>query len=89
MQLELLVPHGWQHSSKEFLMSWYGRLGYRVVGRRTLDDTHPHLASRLAAPCDLLIYEKPLAAPARRPGTSGPGGAIVVARRIGDGRADP
>jgi GNAT superfamily N-acetyltransferase len=60
MQLELLVPVGWNHPSKEFLKGWYGRRGYAVVRTGSMDDLYPHLAVLLACPCDLLIYEKPL-----------------------------
>lgn len=60
IQLELLVPRAWRHPSKEFLKSWYGRSGYRVVRVGSIHDTHPHLARRLATPCDLEIREKPL-----------------------------
>ena len=62
MQLELLVPQAWRHPTKEYLTSWYGRLGYRVVGSRSITDTYPHLASLLATPSDLLVFEKELAA---------------------------
>jgi GNAT superfamily N-acetyltransferase len=60
MQLELLVPRTWRHPNKEFLKSWYGRRGFRLVQIRRLDDTHPHLAPLLATPCDLEVHEKPL-----------------------------
>jgi GNAT superfamily N-acetyltransferase len=60
MQLELLVPRGWQHPSKEFLKGWYGRRGYEVTGTGAMDELYPHLAPMLACPCDLLVYEKPL-----------------------------
>jgi GNAT superfamily N-acetyltransferase len=60
MQLELLVPVGWNHPSKEFLKGWYGRRGYEVVRTGSMHDLYPHLAVMLACPCDLLIYEKPL-----------------------------
>jgi GNAT superfamily N-acetyltransferase len=60
MQLELLVPRDWRHPSKEFLKSWYGRRGYRLVRTGRIDDAYPHLAPLLATPCDLTIYEKPL-----------------------------
>ena len=60
MQLELLVPRGRQHPSKEFLKGWYGRRGYRVTGTGAMDELYPHLAPMLACPCDLLAYEKPL-----------------------------
>jgi len=60
MQLELLVPRGWRHPDKEFLKAWYTRLGYRQVGTRSIDETHPHLAPLLAIPCDVDVYEKHL-----------------------------
>jgi GNAT superfamily N-acetyltransferase len=65
IQLELLLPRGWRHPSKEFLKSWYGRSGYRPIGSRSVDSAHPHLAPLLATPCDLAIYEKPLQPRAR------------------------
>ena len=64
MQLELLVPRDWRHPSKEFLKSWYGRRGYRIISTRSIDDAHPHLAPLLATPCDLVVYEKLLQVPA-------------------------
>ncbi|HZC71579.1 MAG TPA: GNAT family N-acetyltransferase [Jatrophihabitans sp.] len=60
MQLELIVPRSWTHPHKEFLASWYGRLGYRAIGSTAIGRTHPQLAPLLATPCDLKIYEKPL-----------------------------
>jgi GNAT superfamily N-acetyltransferase len=62
IQLELLVPRNWRHPSKEFLRSWYSRRGYRLIGTRRMDDTHPHLAPLLATPSDLEVREKPLSA---------------------------
>jgi GNAT superfamily N-acetyltransferase len=61
MQLELLVPRGWRHPSKEFLEAWYGRRGYRLIRTGRLDDAYPQLAPLLATPCDLEIHSKPLA----------------------------
>ena len=60
IQLELLVPRGWEHPSKEFLKAWYGRCGYRLVGTTTMDEAYPHLAPLLATACDLEIREKRL-----------------------------
>jgi GNAT superfamily N-acetyltransferase len=60
IQLELLVPLAWRHPNKEFLKSWYGRRGFRLVQTRRMDDAHPHLAPLLATPCDLEVHEKPL-----------------------------
>jgi GNAT superfamily N-acetyltransferase len=62
MQLELLVPRGWRHPSKEFLRTLYTRCGYRLVRTGTVDGAYPQLAPLLAAPCDFEIYEKPLPA---------------------------
>ena len=62
IQLELLLPRHWRHPSKEFLRSWYGRRGYRLLGTRRMEETHPHLASLLATPSYLELREKSLAA---------------------------
>ena len=56
------MPYGWRHPSKEFLRSWYGRRGYRMVRTGSPDDGHPHLTPLLATPCDLEIHERPLTA---------------------------
>ena len=60
MQLELLVPTTWSHPSKEFLRSWYTRIGYREVRRDHLGDHYPELAPLLATTCDLVVYRKDL-----------------------------
>jgi GNAT superfamily N-acetyltransferase len=60
IQLELLVPRGWRHPSKEFLEAWYGRRGYRIARTTSIEDAYPQLAPLLATPCDLVVYEKPL-----------------------------
>jgi GNAT superfamily N-acetyltransferase len=60
MQLELLVPRHWRHPNKEFLASWYGRIGYRLIRFDSMASAHPHLAPLLATPCDLQVREKPL-----------------------------
>jgi GNAT superfamily N-acetyltransferase len=67
MQLELLVPRGWRHPSKEFLTSWYGRIGYRLIRTGSIDDAHPHLGPLLATPCDIQVHEKSLHAHDIRP----------------------
>jgi GNAT superfamily N-acetyltransferase len=63
MQLELLVPRGWTHPTKQFLHSWYTRIGYRPVRSGTIDESYPQLAPLLATPCDFVVYHKDLAAP--------------------------
>jgi GNAT superfamily N-acetyltransferase len=60
MQLELLVPRNWSHPSKEFLASWYDRIGYRVVRNGAIDGAYPDLAPLLSTPCDFVIYHKKL-----------------------------
>jgi GNAT superfamily N-acetyltransferase len=60
MQLELLVPRGWTHPTKEFLAAWYSRMGYRVARTGTIDEAYPVLAPLLATPCDFVIYRKDL-----------------------------
>jgi GNAT superfamily N-acetyltransferase len=54
MRLHLLVPRAGSHPFKRRLDEWYSRLGYRMVGRRAAE------FESLAAPCELLVYEKPL-----------------------------
>ncbi|MQA73559.1 MAG: GNAT family N-acetyltransferase [Solirubrobacterales bacterium] len=61
MQLELLVPKGWDHPEKDRLRAWYTRLGYRVVRTAPFEQVAAHLASRLATPCAFLVFRKPLA----------------------------
>lgn len=68
MQLELLVPRGWSHPSKELLHAWYTRTGYRPVRTGSIDEAYPHLAPLLATPCDFVVYHKPL-------GATGPAGS--------------
>ena len=62
MQLEILVPRTWSHPSKDFLMSWYARIGYRRHRVGAIEESHPHLAPHLATACDFVIYRKDLAA---------------------------
>jgi GNAT superfamily N-acetyltransferase len=60
VQLELLVPRGWSHPSKEFLKAWYARRGYRVIRTESPEVRYPRLGSLLATPCDLEIRQKEL-----------------------------
>jgi GNAT superfamily N-acetyltransferase len=62
MQLELLVPRGWSHPTKEFLHAWYTRIGYRPVRAASIEESYPQLAPLLATPCDFVVYRKPLTA---------------------------
>lgn len=60
MQLELLTPRRASHPTKRVLHDWYTRMGYRIVRRDALDAEYPHLAPKLAEPCDLVVYHRPL-----------------------------
>ena len=60
MRLKLLVPRTGTHPFKARLHAWYSKLGYQVIARRDFADELPQAARLLAAPCDLLIYEKAL-----------------------------
>jgi GNAT superfamily N-acetyltransferase len=62
MQLEVLVPKAGTHPAKERLRAWYTQLGYRVVRTAPFGHVAAHLASRLAVPCEFLIFRKPLTA---------------------------
>ncbi|GAB3883777.1 GNAT family N-acetyltransferase [Microbispora bryophytorum] len=60
MQLEVLFPREWSHPSKEFLATWYTRIGYRKVRTGIIDEPYPHLAPLLATPCAFVVYNKDL-----------------------------
>jgi GNAT superfamily N-acetyltransferase len=60
MQLELLVPRDWTHPEKERLRAWYTRLGYRVVRSAPVEEVAPWAPSKLATPCEFLIFRKSL-----------------------------
>jgi hypothetical protein len=60
MRLELLVPRTGTHPAKQRLHAWYSRVGYRPVSRRDFAADYPELAPRLAVPCDIVAYAKPL-----------------------------
>ena len=60
MQLEILTPRRGTHPEKEFLRSWYTRLGYHRVGADDFAGVDPAEAANLAVPCDLVIFHKGL-----------------------------
>jgi GNAT superfamily N-acetyltransferase len=60
MQLELLVPRGWSHPTKEFLHGWYTRIGYQPMRTGSIEESYPQLVPLLATPCDFVVYRKPL-----------------------------
>lgn len=57
MQLELLTPKNWKLDSKEFLLEWYGRLGYKRVGFGQIPTS---MLSFVATESDFSIFQKPL-----------------------------
>jgi GNAT superfamily N-acetyltransferase len=60
MQLEVLVPRGWSHPSKQFLTGWYTRSGYKLARISAIEESYPELTPLLATPCDFMIYRKTL-----------------------------
>ena len=60
MQMELLVPKGRAHPEKERLREWYTRLGFRVTGTVPVEQMVSHGASKLAVPCEFLVFRKPM-----------------------------
>jgi GNAT superfamily N-acetyltransferase len=60
MQLEVLVPRGWSHPSKEFLTDWYTRSGYNLARVGAIEESYPELAPLLSTSCDYMIYRKTL-----------------------------
>ncbi|HEY3907728.1 MAG TPA: GNAT family N-acetyltransferase [Streptosporangiaceae bacterium] len=60
MQLELLVPRDWTHPSKQFLATWYSRIGYAKTRIGAIEESYPQLAPLLATTCDFVIYRKSL-----------------------------
>ena len=60
LQIELLVPRGWEQPSKQFMAEWNERSGYRVVRTGQLEEQYPELAPLLVTPCDFVIYHKAL-----------------------------
>jgi GNAT superfamily N-acetyltransferase len=60
MQLELLVPREWTHPSKQFLATWYSRIGYAKTRVGAIEESYPQLAPLLATTCDFVIYRKSL-----------------------------
>jgi GNAT superfamily N-acetyltransferase len=62
MRLQLLVPREGVHAFKQRLDAWYRRAGYRVVAAEDFAAGYPESAAWLAAPCELVTYERPLSA---------------------------
>jgi GNAT superfamily N-acetyltransferase len=62
MQLELLVPRGWKHPSKEIVAQWYARMGYRVASTGSFGEHYPDLRPLLATACQFIVYRKDIRA---------------------------
>ncbi|CEI62039.1 hypothetical protein FVEN_g3072 [Fusarium venenatum] len=60
MQLEILVPSTFHHEGKARLLSWYGRMGYKLVKLGNFGDDYPDLFKLLAGPTEYRIFEKTL-----------------------------
>ena len=58
IQLELLKPVEYKHPDKEFLTSWYTRLGYKYVSKTSYLDLYPKQASLLKVPSNFEILQK-------------------------------
>ena len=61
MQLEVLVPKGWEHPGKRRLQDWYIQLGYQVIRTERFDQVAAHLEDQLSTPCEFRIFRKALA----------------------------
>jgi len=60
VEVELLVPQGWDQPSKKFMAEWVKRRNYAVVRTGKLEERYPELAPQLATPCDFVILKKKL-----------------------------
>jgi len=60
MELVLLDPVDPAHPGKGRLRAWYEELGYRFVRRAPIEEVSAHAAAELAAPCEWLVFRKPL-----------------------------
>jgi GNAT superfamily N-acetyltransferase len=60
VEIELLVPQGWDQPSKQFMAEWVKRRNYTVVRTGRLEERYPELAPQLATPCDFVILRKKL-----------------------------
>lgn len=61
MRLELLTPRNWTHPSKDFLIKWYSRIGYKPQATEAFEILHPELVPELATECDFTVWYKSLA----------------------------
>ncbi|KAM0206631.1 hypothetical protein ACHAPQ_007555 [Fusarium lateritium] len=61
MQLEILVPQTFHHEGKAILLSWYMRMGYKLVKLGDFNEDYPELNKLLAGPTEYRVFEKSLA----------------------------
>ena len=60
MELVLLDPTDAAHPGKGRLRAWYEARGYRFVRSAPIEEVSAHAADELAAPCEWLVFRKPL-----------------------------
>ena len=60
MELVLLDPTDTTHPGKGRLRAWYEGVGYRFVRAAPIEEVSLHAANDLAAPCQWLVFRKPL-----------------------------
>ena len=58
MRLELLTPRSFRQPSKEFLKSWYSRIGYISGKTEPFEKDYPEHAAKLLVECDFTIWLK-------------------------------
>ena len=60
MQLEILSPLHWVHEEKEFLKTWYGTLGFKLIKEVDFLDYYPTHDRYMKCPLLFSLYEKDL-----------------------------
>jgi ribosomal protein S18 acetylase RimI-like enzyme len=60
MELRLLVPRVGVDEGKQWLASWYERLGYRAIAREDFAESHPDSVPAMRTPLDILTFRKEL-----------------------------
>ena len=60
MELRLLVPRLGRDAGKQWLASWYERLGYCVIAREDFGESHPDSVPAMRTPLDILTFRKEL-----------------------------
>ena len=60
MELELLAPRDTKHPVKEWLHTWYSKLGYVKGEQKEFATDYPEFAKLLSEPCTFTVYTKDL-----------------------------